>query len=290
MGKEKRSALRFKNLLMVGLSLAAVGCSTGPQAALHTEKPGEITAAAAAILNDSPVQKEDAAEKLPASFMIEAGQVSFQGKTGETITSLPLKVIKAEFYIDGDQPQTVGPKKPYPVIPLSIPQSSKDELGAYWMDVLGGGSVFFIGPRDWTLGQAGIGANGSIGIELVNPHDPNQKLNYSDNAGGCQGCAITSIGTYFPDKEKWAEEQGFPISAKVAFKERTLVSPTTVQYLLADSPDGYHISGVAHHLSQEGSQRFLKMEISCQAEQAKTAKDILDLFVTTGASAASLLE
>ncbi|MEJ8548460.1 DUF4850 domain-containing protein [Brevibacillus borstelensis] len=289
MEKGKRIAIGCKALLIASLSVAAAGCSPGPQTASQDEKPRQITAAA--TQNDSSVSnKESIPEKQLVSFMAEEGQVSFQGQTGGPIVTLPLRVIKAEFYVDVDQPPTAGPKKPYPVIPLSIPQTYKDELGAYWMDLLGGGSVFFIGPRDWNLGKAGVGANGSIDIELINPRDAAQKLNYSDNAGGCQGCAITSVGTYFPDKEKWAEDQGFPISAKVAFKERKLVSPTTVKYSLNDSPAGYNISGVAHQLSLDGSLRFLKMELSYPKENAKTADVILDLFVITGASAASLLE
>lgn len=100
-----------------------------------------------------------------------------------------------------------------------IPPEMKDELQAvliYRSDMASG--YLLLAPIGWEA-SAIVGANGSYGVTLTDPSNKEQTLQYSDTAGSCQGCAIAKIGTYFPDRAEWADEQGFTVYEPLSFTE-----------------------------------------------------------------------
>ncbi|USG64711.1 DUF4850 domain-containing protein [Brevibacillus ruminantium] len=262
-----------------GTQTAVSGISEITKSSTGPNRTTESTQSTNTSAGDGEKSSPSAIQKVPR--MISSGEVSLQGKAEEKIVTIPLKVIVAEFYLDYMELPAESPVKPYPVLPLSIPAESLNEMAAYWMDLMHDQSVFFIGPRDWELESAGVGANGSISISLKNPQNPGEKLEYRDNAGGCQGCAIGDVGTYFPEREKWADELGFAPFKKMDFSKRVMVAPTTVRYDLAPSAEGMIKSGVAHYLDDQGSIRFLKMEVTHPSGDTKAFEALLHLFAQT---------
>ncbi|SMF79701.1 protein of unknown function [Paenibacillus uliginis N3/975] len=82
-------------------------------------------------------------------------------------------------------------------------------------------------------------------------------MKYSDTAGSCQGCAISSIGTYFPDRAEWANKQGFTVFEPLSFTEwnqpGTAGQDVKTATLTTVTKKGYNNKGVIYyHEDTEG--------------------------------------
>ncbi|MFM1651906.1 DUF4850 domain-containing protein [Brevibacillus sp. B_LB10_24] len=209
---------------------------------------------------------------------VQQGTVSFQMKEGEPVVKLPLYGIAADYAVDWPEPVSITPKSPLPPVRFEIPAGLQQELAAYWINQGDGEhGILLLGPKDWKVVAASIGANGSIGIRLQDPVDEHQTLSYYDTSGGCQGCAISSVATYFPSLREWAEEQAFP-GEPMTFQKQTLLTPNVMAYAKENPFPGYETNGMAFQQHGEGSAWFRAEEISIRADKHDLAAAILDFF------------
>ncbi|WP_186438171.1 DUF4850 domain-containing protein [Cohnella terricola] len=188
-----------------------------------------------------------------AGKMLDCGIVDF--KSGDSVVQLPMYCAAARYGADepGHTPR-IRPKSPLPAINFDIPRGQETRLAAYWMNqnaADGETGMLFIAPRGWKVDTAEVGANGSTGVRLIDPRDPKRHLRIS-TIPGCQGCAISAIGTYFSDLRQWAEDQTFP-GSDIPFLAQRKIDANTVAYAKPISEQGYAANGIAYQRhSQEG--------------------------------------
>jgi len=213
--------------------------------------------------------------------MVDAGTVLLRADGDESAgVRLPLIAIAATYGVDGPEPHPVAPLQALPEIRYSVPADQSDQLAAYWMTQSWDGStgILFLGPRGWKATTAEMGANGSIAIMLTNSEDVNESISYSDTSGGCQGCAISEIATYFPDLREWAEnEMGF-YGKTMAFKKQTLLHPGVMAYEKENETPGYETNGVAYE-QHDGDAWFRLMEIKLNTGKRSLAETMLNYFL-----------
>lgn len=223
------------------------------------------------------------AETEPTLFVLpsmeEAGVVRFYNNESKVEIRLPLIAIAAKYGVDYPDPPAVAPTQALPVISFSIPADQQKRLAVYWVStsVNGDQGILLLGPRGWKAESAEIGANGSIYIGLVNPDDPEERISYDDTAGGCQGCAISSIGTYFPSLREWADSFDFP-GTPVEFTWQKELSVNVMAYAKAHERAGYETNGAAFQEHEEGAW-FRKMEMSHTQEHHSLATTLLNFFI-----------
>lgn len=213
--------------------------------------------------------------------VVEHGDVTFRPDGGGPEVKLPLFGIAAAYYVAyGPTAPAVVPSSPLPEISFAIPEDQQDWLAAFWVNQGRDGDhgILLLGPRGWRPVEAGVGADGSIGIVLENPDDPAEKLTYHDTSGGCQGCAIANIATYFPSLRKWAEDQAFP-GTEMKFKHQSLLGPRIMSYSKEHADPGYEINGVAYQQHGEGDAWFRLEEMSSAAARHRLAETVLEFFV-----------
>lgn len=228
--------------------------------------------------NPTDLEKtEPTFEVLPS--MEEAGVIRFQTSDSETEIRLPLMAVAAKYGVDYPEAPSIAPSKGLPILKFSIPENQHNQLAAYWVttSLYDDQGILLLGPRGWRAESAEIGANGSIYIELVNPDDSEERISYSDTAGGCQGCAISSIGTYFPSLREWADSFDFP-GPPADFSWKKELSANVMAYSKADKRPGYETNGVAYQEHEEGAW-FRKMEMSHTQEHHSMATTLLNFFI-----------
>ncbi|WP_158702669.1 DUF4850 domain-containing protein [Paenibacillus faecalis] len=211
--------------------------------------------------------------------------IDFPGTNGGKV-QLPFQMIEAELSLD-ERTRAVNsqPSSP-PVMSYKIPPKKKDMLQAvmvYRSDMAGG--YMLLAPAGWQA-SATVGANGSFGVTFSDPNNKEQTLNYSDTAGSCQGCAITNIGSYFPDQAKWADEQGFTADL-LSFKEWSQAGKSgqdarTASYR-TEPEEGYDNKGAVYYQRDSAGYLFRKLEFKL-SNKNRTPGDpfdtILDFFKT----------
>jgi hypothetical protein len=126
--------------------------------------------------------------------------------------------------------------------------------------------------------EAVVGADGSFGITLENPEDTKETLKYSDTYGGCQGCAISKIATYFPSLRNWAEDQGF-MGTEMKFQQQALLNPHIMAYSKEHTNRNYEINGAAYQQHEQGDAWFRMEEMSSAASKHQIAATVLNYFV-----------
>jgi len=228
--------------------------------------------------NKSDDQKLDTEGQAPA--LVEHGTVTF--RSGESGSGVKLRLfgIAATYGLpSGINAPAVVPSSPLPEFSFRIPKEQRDSLAVFWMNLGGNGEygAFLLGPLGWQPVKAAVGANGSVAVSLENPEDPAEKLTYYDTYGGCQGCAISSIGAYFPSLRKWAEDQ-FPIT-EMEFSRQILLSPGIMAYSRKHADPGYEINGVAYEQHEPGDAWFRMEEMSSAASKHCLATTVLNFFV-----------
>lgn len=297
-----------KSTMFLGLLIltAIIACSdeTGPAATTAAPKTSATTESGMSVASQpspqvdgpvtapqSPPSDEPVAEPSlsmsdrltsvlePQPNRLEVCGTSEFGRGAQT-TRLPLRCIRANYGLDGPNgPPMLAPQKTIKVESYVIPSGLRKSLAAYWMN-LGDNEhgVLLLAPKDWSLLSADVGANGSQGIRLVHPDDPEQFIDYFDQ-GGCQGCLIPNIGTYFPQLKSWAEEQGYEVNPQPGINERTTLTPNLVAYRKQPEKSGYALHGVAYQEHGGGGGVFRSVEIQLPASAKATATVILNLFV-----------
>lgn len=209
-------------------------------------------------------QKEQADEEdqgdqtaaVNASRVTECGTV--QVGNGDQKQPLPLRCVQGQYAIDDDpeHPRSISPEQPLADLEYEIPSDLKNKLAVYWMNQgYGDNNVILLAPKEWIVQSADVGANGSTSVQLVDPEDDKQFVQYFDN-GGCQGCLIGNIGTYFPSLKDWADEQGFPAQELPEITERSLITPNLIAFKKQPVADGYEWHGAAYQEHGESSGVF----------------------------------
>ena len=303
MKSQLKIIIMFFGLLILAM-ITACSDETGPAATTTAPKTSDTTEKGGALASQltlpvdvsitapqSPPSDEPVAEPSPSVSdrstsdlepqpnRLELCGTSEFGRGAQTVR-LPLRCIRANYGLDGPNgPPTLAPQKPIKVESYVIPSGLRKSLAAYWMN-LGDNEhgVLLLAPKDWNLLSADVGANGSHGIRLVHPDDPEQFIDYFDQ-GGCQGCLIPNIGAYFPKLKAWAEEQGYEVSPRPEIIERTMLTPNLAAYRKQTEKRRYALHGVAYQEHGGGSGVFRSEEIQLPASAKATATAILNLFV-----------
>ncbi|MET3292850.1 UNVERIFIED_CONTAM: hypothetical protein ABID98_005547 [Brevibacillus sp. OAP136] len=230
-----------------------------------------------------PNEVATAAEADKRPQMVEHGSLVFQPNAQAVKVSVPLYAIAAVYGADWPTPPSVTPKTTLPPVRYAIPASLQNQLAAYWInDGSDKSGILLLGPKGWRASTAVVGANGSVGITLENPLDPKQKLDYYDTRGGCQGCAISSIGSYFPTLRKWAETEGFPVTTKVEFAQQYLLTPNISVFSLKNASPGYETNGAAFQQHGEGGATFRSVIMTTPVRDHNLATAVLNFFLHMG--------
>ncbi|MDQ7096775.1 DUF4850 domain-containing protein [Desulfosporosinus sp. PR] len=234
-----------------------------------TEANGDAVGSIAASPEESQLPK-----------MVEHGTVTFHSAESGSEVKLPLLAIAAKYGVTAGFTPPVLPSSPLPEVLFFIPKDQADQLAAFWVNVgiAEEHGLLLIGPRGWRPVEAGVGADGSVGITLENPKDSQETLTYSDTYGGCQGCAIFQIAAYFPSLRKWAEDQGFP-GEGMKFQQQTLLNPYIMAYSKEHADQNYEINGVAYQQHEQGNAWFRREEMSSMAANHRLATTVLNYFV-----------
>lgn len=180
--------------------------------------------------------------------------------------SLPLTAILSDSVLDDGNSPVFDTPPPLPAMTFPLQADLEDKLQALLVfQPNTGGAYLLLAPAGWTA-SAVTGANGSYGVSFTDPEDPEQFLHYSDNAWGCQGCAVGNIGTYFPGKAEWSEEYGITVIPPV-FTEQQLAGTEgadarTVRYSMPAESAGYQTDGTAYYEDGEWGYLFRKLEMT----------------------------
>lgn len=189
---------------------------------------------------------------------------SSDGK-GERI-AVPLNVTEAVLSVDSEHGSGSIPSAlaGLPEMDFPLPAALADQLQAtlvYRPDGIPG--YLLLSPTGW-IPSASIGANGSFGVEFLDPVHPNRNMKFTDNEWSCGGCAVTDIGTYFPERAAWAEKQGFPVYDPLLFAERYSLGDSgaatrTARYKLQLGLDNISREGMVYY--EEGEMGFLVRQL-----------------------------
>lgn len=281
-------AIQPNDLSKAGLKQADELISSQQNFALGKEKfsKGNFNAALSALKNVLPSDRQDykGAQALTQKIRSDLGaralsQVTFISSDGSTVI-LPLVGIKATYGMDFNKPPSVGPLTAIPPIHFAIPESQSNLLAVYWINEGGGTGAMFIGPRGWIPTSAGVGVDGSELFSLQDPNDITQKMTVTDD-GGCAGCSIGDIGSYFPNLANWAAQQGFPpntFRTSPEFQSRQLLSPSALAYELVTLRPGYQSNGVAV-MKNKGNTFFGREEITMPKSDHKLMTTMLNFYL-----------
>ncbi|MFM9279696.1 DUF4850 domain-containing protein [Paenibacillus jiagnxiensis] len=219
--------------------------------------------------------KEDDAKEL-----LQTPSLAFPGTDGGGVR-LPLQIVKSQLTLDdGTRSLITEPPEP-PVMSYKIPAEMQDKLQAvmvYREDVTGG--YLLLAPQGWQA-SAVVGANGSYAVTLNNPNNPDQTLEYIDTAGSCQGCAINIIGTYFPERAEWADQQGFTVYEPLAFTDWRQAGTEgedarTAAYTTKATNEGDYSKGILYY--QEDSYGYLTRHLEFKlTEETRITDETMEI-------------
>ncbi|WP_454192203.1 DUF4850 domain-containing protein [Paenibacillus sp. Marseille-Q7038] len=208
--------------------------------------------------------------------------IKFPGTHGEEV-ELPLQITKADLSVDDGTRSDPSPILTPTAVSFKIPPEMKDDLQAvliYRSDMASG--YLLLAPIGWEA-SAIVGANGSYGVTLTDPSDKEQTLHYSDTAGSCHGCAITQIGTYFPDQAEWADEKGFTVYEPLSFTEWKQSAAGeedggTATYT-TEINEGYYNTGIASYEKDAVGQWYLFRQLDFTLSEETTRGDLQDIVI-----------
>ncbi|WP_379153590.1 DUF4850 domain-containing protein [Paenibacillus sp. sgz5001063] len=199
---------------------------------------------------------------------------------GHTEIILPLTVMFSVPALEGGETHYTYP--PLPNMTYPLPPNMEGKLQAALVYKADTGSAYMLlAPAGWTA-SAVTGANGSYGVTFEDPEDPQQTLQYSDNAWGCQGCAVGSIGTYFPGKAKWADDYGITINPPEFTRQQVMGTEgpdaRTVRYTGAAEARGYQTDGAAYY--EEGEWGYLFRNLELTASPSSSGQSMIDTILS----------
>jgi ribosomal protein S16 len=225
------------------------------------------------------LKEDDAKEPL------QAPSLAFPGTDGGEVR-LPLQIVKSQLTLDDGTRSLITELPEPPMMSYQIPAEMQDKLQAvmvYREDVTGG--YLLLAPQGWQA-SAVVGANGSYGVTLIDPNHPDQTLEYSDTAGSCQGCAINNIGTYFPERAEWADQQGFTVYEPLTFTDWIQAGAAgedarTAAYTTKATSEGDYSKGILYY--QEDSYGYLTRQLEFKLSENEAVTDetmeiVLDFF------------
>ncbi|ASA20798.1 DUF4850 domain-containing protein [Paenibacillus donghaensis] len=215
------------------------------------------------------------------------GWLSFPvAEGGSEKVRVKLNHVMAEVYTSGEVSRKIhSPAKQLPAMTFPLPKDVEGRLEATWVtrpDLTT--SYLLLAPAGWAA-KVSIAENGSYGVTFQDPDNPAQSLKYTDNNWGCAGCAIGSIGSYFPDQASWADGMGFPVYEPLAFTKHQLLGESgadsrTARYTLELNDQGIQHQGAAYYDVGEWGYlfRLLEMKLSLQFSQSELVESILGFF------------
>ncbi|NGZ76285.1 DUF4850 domain-containing protein [Saccharibacillus alkalitolerans] len=151
------------------------------------------------------------------------------GAAGSAV-NVPLTVVKANLAVDDGESSDALPELPSVTFALTEEEASALQAALIYRPD-GERGYLLLAPRNWTLSEAQVGANGSFGVTWTNPDnsggsdDPDrsgEKLTYTET--GTVGSVVSGIGTYFPERAEWAEQKAFPPETREGMTLRSLYS------------------------------------------------------------------
>ncbi|GAB6992123.1 DUF4850 domain-containing protein [Paenibacillus pini] len=207
---------------------------------------------------------------------VQCGVMKYRALKKE-VDQIPLYCISGKYAV-GDGPLSSRLNTTSPIIEhLDIPIRLKPQLAAYWLsDTSLNGGHLVVAPKGWKAEEADTGANGSVSIKMVDPVHPDRQWVYQD-VGGCQGCAISMIGSYFPKLEAWADQQGFS-GEHVKFNSQSQRNKHDITYTLSHKNQSYNTFGAAYQNYDEEGAVFTKLEVSMPREQSELVQTMMDSF------------
>ncbi|WP_426446265.1 DUF4850 domain-containing protein [Paenibacillus sp. S-38] len=204
-----------------------------------------------------------------------SGTASFLPQ-GEAKFEVPVVCVQANYGADPEG-VTLCPPEPLTCKDYRLTVREARGMAMYWMSTGYGGGISLLAPADWSVFEAVMGANGSVGFSVQHPKDPKQMIVYSDS-GGCQGCVVPNIATFFPEMAKWAEEQGYILEGPSReFARRIPISLDLVSYSLKDREPRYETHGVA----TKENNLFRLLEITVKPGSRRFATASLNFFADT---------
>ncbi|WP_162551258.1 DUF4850 domain-containing protein [Paenibacillus tepidiphilus] len=264
-------------LLLAGYSSGWFGAVTwGPEAAAPLPA-GTAPAAEGGSDSVAPVTPNPAAE--PPQPLVDFPAA----EGGAGTVPLPLSTILAVPSVDdGSQPSTAEPPG-LPEMTDALPAGLMGELQAALVyHAVGGSGYLLLAPKGWQA-SAVIGANGSYGTTFTDPENPQQTLHYTDNNWGCHGCAVVTIGSYFPGKTAWAESYGYSMEP-LNFTRQEVLGPEQrmVRYTEAADADGYVKEGALYYEEGEWGYHIRRLEFTLSPDSVMdgTRDTVLSFFQT----------
>ncbi|MBB6672310.1 DUF4850 domain-containing protein [Cohnella nanjingensis] len=252
----------------------AASVAPGPEASASAVPSDEPTESAASAAAPSAEPEDERDTRVPG------GTVEYTAKGGAKAAKLPLFGMKQVTYgaDDGANAYKTVPDQPLPAVGFDIPPAQQKALAAYWLDIDARGyALLMLGPAAWTKASGAVGANGSFGIRLENAEDALEYLATYDTAGGCQGCAISSIGLYFPELAKWADEQGFSVepSGEAPYIRAKAYGKHMITFEAKSDKAGYVRLGAAYQEHDGGGAWFRSMTIQVKKASKPLAETIV---------------
>jgi|GEM_PF-6724896 len=287
--RPSRAALwgRTAGISALGLALIAGGAALERSGALNGLWQQQ------AQYVSSPADKEQAEvngpSPTPQSPMLAFPQKNEDGETAGTV-SIPLSFLKAEIFIGQPENESI-PDLPQMTFALTAKEAEALQAVLVHRPDDGSGYMLLV-PRSWKADHAWIGANGSVGVGFVNPDNPGdpesrdpgspgERLLYEETFSG--GDIATGMGTYFPDRKAWAEEEGFGVLSYDGLEFRSLYinegeDTGFSRYEWTRQGEGAVASGAAYYSQKPDNYTFRKLEMSLKGTAYSQAADTIMRF------------
>ena len=205
------------------------------------------------------------------------GTVTFRGSDGST-SILPVIGIKASYGIN--MTPSMIPSQPLSPIKFSLPPNQASQLALYWVNEgYNNQGYTFLGPRNWLVKDAGIGADGSESFTLQSPNG-SQSMTVRDD-GACQGCSISDMGSYFPNLNAWAKKQevGFN-TASLPFIAYHVINPNTSVYEIQHKGTTLPSYGIAYQEHYKNGGVYFSQEEVTMSPQNPLANTLLSFYLS----------
>ncbi|WP_172194652.1 DUF4850 domain-containing protein [Saccharibacillus qingshengii] len=284
-----RAALlrRRAGVLVLGAALLAGGFAaerSGVLEGLRQIPPESSVGVPPASQPNGTAESHTFPEEAAQTTRIEFPEKKADGGTAGTV-SIPLRLLRAELAIGEAQTDSI-PELPDMTFALTAKEAEMLQAVLVQRPDTGEGYVL-LAPRSWTPERAVIGANGSVSAEFINPDkagnpeqrnpgDPGERLRYTETFSG--GSVASGIGTYFPDRQTWAERQGFPVQTYEGLALRSQYANEDgeagfARYDWTRQGDGVVASGAVYYSQNPQNDTLRQLEMSLEGTAYGEAAD-----------------
>ena len=250
----RRSAFPFA--LVGAFATALAGCGGPPQSSVehiaNASKPATAAHSAhAAEPNNSSASanatgQETAKSAQPgltahASLLNDENSVLFIGRDGQQVRIPVVPIVNAQYGITPTQPLLPYPPGGFRPVHFTIPSDQTADLCVYFLnDGMNDGGVELLGPRGWWVTRAGVGADGSVAIDLESEDGTGALTFFIDTA---MGSIDEDVMAYFPNWQQLLPQdaQSFGPVTSPTFAARVLLNSNELAYELADGTHGLAI-------------------------------------------------